>query len=74
MVPDVRSLAPQAPATSTIVIEAPSTTADFEDEEGAAEAADDDRPMTREELQAKTMRNLNKRASIVVSKTSRRKK
>lgn len=65
----------QAPTTSTIVIEPPSTTAeDFEDEEGAAEAADDDHPMTREELQAKTMRNLTKRATSIPSKTNRRKK
>lgn len=63
------------PAASAIVIEPPSTTAeDFEDEEGAAEAADDDHPMTREELQAKTMRNLTKRMSNVPSKTGRRKK
>lgn len=63
-----------APAASAIVIEPPSTTAeDFEDEEGAAEAADDDHPMTREELQAKTMRNLTKRATSM-PKTNRRKK
>ena len=50
------------PSLSSLNIEPPSTTDAFDEDDVAADGADDEQPLTREELQLRTMRTLNRRA------------
>jgi len=66
---------PQLPAGSNqIAIQPPTTTDEAYDSEEDSEDEDDDRPFSRDELKAKTMRGLSKRENKEKKKESKRKK
>jgi len=66
---------PQLPAgQNTISIQPPTTTDEAYDSEEDSEDEDDDRPFSRDELKAKTMRGLSKRENKEKKKDGKRKK
>jgi len=66
---------PQLPAGQNIIsIQPPTTTDEAYDSEEDSEDEDDDRPFSRDELKAKTMRGLSKRENKEKKKDGKRKK
>lgn len=66
---------PQLPAgQNQIIIQPPTTTEDVFDSDEESEDEDDDRPYSRDELKAKTLRGLSKRENKEKKKEGKRKK
>lgn len=66
---------PQLPAGhNQIIIQPPTTTEDLYDSDDDSDDDDEDRPFSRDELKAKTMRGLSKRENKEKKKEHKRKK